>query len=230
MNGANTEVSECYRNLGGVPFAARISLHVRCKMFRIFMRRFQPGSGAKILDVGVTCDTGHVDSNYFERFYPYPASLTCVGTEDGSHLMPEYPGVRYQRIRAGEPLPFRDGEFDIVFSNAVLEHTGVRASQAAFVQEICRVGKAFFITTPSRLFPVEHHTGLPFVHYLPPALFRKLIGGTRYAYWANPANLNILTSREFAGLFPAGVTPEMRVVRLAGLPANLIAMGNSGTL
>ena len=87
------------------------------------------------------------------------------------------------------------------------------------------MGKAFFITTPSRLFPVEHHTGLPFVHYLPTAVFRKLLGGTRYAYWADQSNLNILTRREFSRLFPAGVTPEMRVVRLAGLPANLIAMG-----
>lgn len=85
------------------------------------------------------------------------------------------------------------------------------------------MGKAFFITTPSRLFPVEHHTGLPFVHYLPTAVFRKLLGGTRYAYWADQSNLNILTRREFSRLFPAGVTPEMRVVRLAGLPANLIA-------
>ena len=225
MNGADTEVSECYRNLGGVPFAARISLHVRRKMFRIFMTRFRPDSSVRILDVGVTCDTGHIDSNYFERFYPYPAQVTCVGTEDGSHLMREYAGVRYQRIRAGERLPFPDGEFDIVFSNAVIEHTGTRASQTAFVQEICRVGKAFFITTPSRLFPVEHHTGLPFIHYLPTPVFRKLIAGTRYAYWADPTNLNILTSREFARLFPSGVTPEMRVVRLAGLPANLIAMG-----
>jgi hypothetical protein len=138
MSGADTEGSECYRHLGGVPFASRVSLHVRRKMFRIFMARFDPGSTARILDVGVTCDTQHRDSNYFEKLYPYPAQITCVGTEDGSHLMREYPGVRYQRIRADERLPFTDGEFDIVFSNAVIEHTGSRAAQAAFVREICR--------------------------------------------------------------------------------------------
>ena len=78
-------------------------------------------------------------------------------------------------MQPGEPLPFRDGEFDVVFSNAVVEHVGSRTAQAAFVGELCRVGKSFFITTPNRWFPVEHHTGLPLLHYLPASVFRSLL-------------------------------------------------------
>ena len=90
-----------------------------------------------------------------------------MGTEDGSHLEERYPGLSYKQVQPGDPLPFRDAEFDVVFSNAVLEHVGSRSAQAAFVRELCRVGKAFFITTPNRWFPIEHHTGLPMLHYLP---------------------------------------------------------------
>jgi SAM-dependent methyltransferase len=139
--------------------------------------------------------------------------------------MQEYPGLQYRRVQPGEGLPFADREFDIVFSNAVVEHTGSRASQAAFVREICRVGKQFFITTPNRWFPVEHHTGLPLLHYLPASWFRAALRPTKYAYWAEEQNLNILTMREFRGLFPAGCEVDTHVVRLAGIGANLIAIG-----
>jgi len=219
------DLSAFYQHSGAVPFASRLSFRVRRRMFDLFMRRFRPVADTRILDVGVTSDTSFVESNYFEKFYPYPHRITCVGTEDGTHLMTEYPGLRYLRVEPGQPLPFADRDFDIVFSNAVIEHTGSRASQAAFAREICRVGKAFFITTPNRWFPVEHHTGLPVLHYLPAGWFRALLRHTRYAYWSNPDHLNILTSREFRRLFPAESNVEITAVRLAGIASNLVAMG-----
>ena len=160
--------SDFYQHSGAVPLASRLSMRVRRKMFDLFMRELTPGPDATVLDIGVTSDTTFRESNYFEKLYPHPHRITCVGTEDGSHLMHQFPGLRYQQVSAGSSLPFRDREFDIVFSNAVIQHTGSRRQQAAFAREACRVGKAFFITTPCRWFPFEHHTGLPFLHYLPP--------------------------------------------------------------
>ncbi len=95
--------------------------------------------------------------------------------------------------------------------------------RAAFVAELCRVGKAVFITTPDRRFPIEHHTGLPLLHYLPARLFRSVIGRTSYRHWAKESNLNILTGREFERLFPGSTNVTVRSVTLAGLPANLVA-------
>lgn len=222
------EPSEFYLHSGSVPLASRISQHARRKMFEHFMRRFQPGPETAVLDVGVTSDTSFAESNYLERLYPYPQKITCVGTEDGSHLMREYPGLLYSRIQAGRPLPFRDSEFDIAFSNAVVEHTGDRAAQAAFIHEVCRVAKSFFITTPSRWFPFEHHTGLPFVHYLPAPIFRGLLCRTRYRRWADERNLNILTARELRELFPPNVPVDIQIIRIAGFPSNMIAASRKG--
>jgi hypothetical protein len=226
---AGSDESVYYANSGTVPFASRVSFHVRRKMFRLFVEALRPGPGTRVLDVGVTNDETHRESNYFEQMYPYPQNITCVGTEDGSHLAHRYPGLTYRQVRPGEPLPFRDGEFDVVFSNAVIEHVGSRAAQASFARELCRVGRSFFVTTPDRRFPIEHHTGLPLVHYLPSALFRSMLRGTRYGHWADESNLNILTAGELARLFPPGASVEVRSVRLAGLPSNLAAFGKVGS-
>jgi SAM-dependent methyltransferase len=217
--------SELYAHSGHTPFASRLSQHVRRMMFQQFMDYFQPDPHTTVLDVGVTSDTTFAESNYLEKFYPYPNQITCVGTEDGSHLTGTYPGLSYSRVTAGKPLPFQTARFDIAFSNAVVEHTGDRSAQAAFVHEVCRVAKAFFITTPSRWFPVEHHTGLPFLHYLPAPVFRALLRPTPYRQWADENTLNILTAREFRRLFPPDLDIEIRTIRLAGFPSNMIALG-----
>src|ERR1700730_383070 len=94
------DTSVYYRNSGSVPFASRLSLHARRKMFRMFLDFFRPGPEVSILDVGVTSDSLFQESNYFETMYPYPNRILCVGTEDGSHLPKLRPGLAYQRIEA----------------------------------------------------------------------------------------------------------------------------------
>lgn len=222
---SSAHLSTYYRHATST--ASRISWHVRQKMFDMFMAYFQPTPEMSILDAGVTSDDSFQESNYFEKLYPYPQRITCIGTENGSHLEQQYPGLKYLHARAGEKLPFADQAFDIVFSNAVIEHVGSRAAQAAFVAELCRVGKAFFITTPNRWFPIEHHTGLPFLHWLPAGLYRALLRNTRFGYWSRDEHLNILTGRVLSQLFPAGVRLQVRRIRLAGICSNLVAMGST---
>jgi len=224
---ADVKESAYYQHSRYIPLASRLSFHVRQQIFRRFITAFAPCAGTSILDVGVTSDTRQQESNYFERFYPHPTQITAVGTEDGSHLTEQYPGLKYQSVEPGSSLPFSTNHFDIVFSNAVLEHTGCRSSQAAFVKEVCRVGKRFFITTPNRWFPVEHHTGLPFLHFLPRAAYRAILAKTSYRYWADEAHLNILTGDALRRMLPEGVKGQVEAVRILGLSCNLIALGDS---
>lgn len=55
-------------------------------------------------------------------------------------------------------LPFTSRAFDLVYSNAVIEHVGTVDDQTRFVSEIDRVGKDWIITTPNLRFPFEAHT------------------------------------------------------------------------
>ena len=67
----------------------------------------------------------------------------------------------------GRALPFRDGAFDLVLSNAVVEHVGDEADQRVFLAEHYRVGRRYVATTPNRWFPVESHTRVLFRHWVP---------------------------------------------------------------
>ena len=66
--------------------------------------------------------------------------------------------------------------FDIVHSNATLEHVGSYNNQIAFVKEASRISKNHvFIQTPNRFYPIDFHTNLPLVHWLPKKIHRKIL-------------------------------------------------------
>ena len=49
----------------------------------------------------------------------------------------------------------------------MLEHVGDPGPQETFVREMVRVADGFFIVVPNRWFPLELHTLLPVLHWLP---------------------------------------------------------------
>ncbi len=74
----------------------------------------------------------------------------------------------------GRKLEFDDSEFDIVFSNSVIEHVGSFEDQKKICEEILRVGKKFWVQTPSKSFFFEPHFLFPFFHWFPISI-RKII-------------------------------------------------------
>jgi hypothetical protein len=92
--------------------------------------------------------------NYFLGRYPYLDQLTAVGLDDLSELELRYPDVTFVRAD-GRELPFPDRSFDVVHSNAVVEHVGAREEQQRFLAELVRVSRSGFVTTPNRWFPIQ---------------------------------------------------------------------------
>lgn len=72
-------------------------------------------------------------------------------------------------------LPFREGAFDIAYSNSVIEHLGDFSGQQKFASEIIRVGVSYFVQTPNKWFPVEPHLLTPFIYWLPISLQKHLL-------------------------------------------------------
>jgi len=120
-------------------------------------------------------------------------------------------------------LPWPDNHFDVVYSNAVIEHVGDRQARQQMAQEIMRVGKRWFVTTPNRWFPFEFHLRLPLVTWLPGRLY--LAAGrivayshVRRRYVLNPGphrHLNLLSARDLAGCFPGSRIIRQRVTFMA---------------
>jgi SAM-dependent methyltransferase len=175
-----------------------------------------------VLDVGVTDAAfgdanGHGSDNFFEALYPWPGRITAVGVAELPRFREAYPAVRFVAAD-GRALPFADSEFDVAVSNAVLEHVGASDDQRAFVHELCRVGRRVFVSTPNRWFPIEVHTLLPLVHWLPR---RQAAGVLQAVGRSEAATIRLLGPRDFRELFPYRVD-----VVNTGL--NLIAIGPAG--
>lgn len=209
-----------------VAFRSHFAMRARLRMFDLFMKELNPNPQSTILDLGVTPDTSLPESNFFEALYPYPRQITAASIEDASCIESQFPGVRFSQIDRG-PLPYPDKHFDIVFCSAVLEHVGTRAEQAQFVREVIRVSKSFFLTTPNRWFPVDFHTLLPLIHWLPQDQHQAILRSIGHDFLAQTENLNLLSGMDLLSLFPGTVTTSLRKLRLAGWTSNLVVYGRS---
>jgi SAM-dependent methyltransferase len=143
-------------------------------------------------------------------------------------------------LTRGARLPFADASFDLVFCSSVLEHAladeeawaepsgrafrrTARARQVALAAEIQRVGRAWFVQTPAPEFPLETHSWLPGVHYLPRRLLLPLLRQTnrRWIKGCNP-NWALPRRRDLQAWFPGSqVTPE----RWMGLTKSWMVLG-----
>jgi SAM-dependent methyltransferase len=198
--------------------ADAVSLRSRGRKLRLFLDELRPTADTTVLDVGADelafgegegCGT----LNFFEELYPWPQRITALGLHDGSTFRDRYPDISYVQGDA-LALPFEDGAFDVVFSNAVIEHVGGREEQRKLVSEALRVGRQVFITTPNRRFPLEVHTRLPLVHWLPDRVAHPLYDAVGKGF---AKDVHLLTPRTFESLFPGRV-------RIVNLGLTLVAI------
>jgi SAM-dependent methyltransferase len=207
-------------------FKTEQSLKARRAMFDEFVARVGLRPDDRVVDIGVTPDTSLRDSNAFVKFFPRKDHLTVTTVEDASNLEQVFPGVHFVQTE-GVALPFGDGEFDVAHSSAVLEHVGDRDRQRAFVHEVCRVSHRFFLSTPNRWFPLELHTFLPVVHWLPQPTHQAVLRSCGLGFWAETDNLNLLGAHDLLALFPPSATVHLHRHRLLGWTSNLVAYGTS---
>ncbi len=200
----------------------KITIHARDIMYHDFLKLCAPTPESTVLDFGASDVVGDA-ANVLERNYSYPEKVTAVGLGAGDAFKKEYPLMSYVQITANSPLPFEDKHFDIVSSNAVLEHVGSAENQRFFIAEAARVGKQVFLSVPNKMFPVEHHTAIPLLHWMP-RTFRLACQAFKKTYWAEPKNL-ILMSRDYLDtLVPHGLnyTISYSGIKIGRFSSNIV--------
>ncbi len=203
-----------------------ISAKLRKKRFVLFKSLLPKASSPlKILDVGgretIWSREGFCEPNTIDRF-----QITILNIHKEKTTSPNIISVVGDARNMSE---FADGEFDIVFSNSVIEHVGNYADQMQMAKEIKRVGKKYFVQTPNFYFPIEPHFVFPFFQFLPLQMKVWILTniGRRHKKVANReqakniANgINLLNKKEFIKLFPKATIFEEKFL---GLTKSFIA-------
>jgi SAM-dependent methyltransferase len=203
---------------------AAISRHFRRRRMARFAAVMGIGTSTRVLDIGGTPENW--------QLLAAPPRLVLLNTPRAAA---DLAGAPVWVAGDGRALPFRDGAFDVVFSNSVIEHVGDAASQLEFAREVARVGRAYWVQTPNRWFPIEQHLLTPFLHWLPRSWQRALM--PRLNWWCVLVPLasdrrdfyiehylrdvHLLGPSQLRALFP-----EARILRerLLGVPKSLIAL------
>lgn len=205
----------------------RLSLRSR-RIKMELLQRYLPLQGTeRVLDIGSQVDTQ--SRQLLERF-PDQSRITAVNLfpEHLESIRAAYPGIHTVQADA-RSLPFPDKSFDLVYSNAVIEHVGDLADQQRMAEEVRRVGKRWFLTTPNRWYPFEFHARLPLVSWLPARLMHKTtrlwsynhVHG-RYQPGNDLSDVQLLTARQLRALFPDSLIVKPRVTFW---PETLVVIG-----
>ncbi len=183
----------------------------RARKYQLFLDRLEPGPTTRILDAGYTEVEHNPNDNFLERRYPWPTQITALGIEPARSFTERYPQVRTVTYD-GVDMPFVDKEFDVAWSNAVIEHVGSRAAQVKFMRELLRVAHTVFVTTPNRWFPIELHTRFPLVHWLPKPACDSILRMAGKA-WATGDAVRLLSAREFTAIAKEAGARQVELVR-----------------
>lgn len=211
----------------------------REKRKAIFRETFHLGPNTSILDLGGHNGT-HINyilqGSSIQNKNIYLADINHESVREGQEKYGYTPVFLNQSF----PIPFEDCFFDIVFCSSVIEHvTGKKQKvlkqidgkafrqqalneQRTFANEIIRIGKGYFVQTPYKWFPIESHTQLPCVGYLPRRVLVRLLSFSN-KFWIKKTQPDwyLLTKKELSDLFPKSLLKEEKFL---GFTKSIIAI------
>ncbi|MEQ8790465.1 MAG: class I SAM-dependent methyltransferase [Pirellulaceae bacterium] len=194
----------------------------RGKRMRWFERTLPCDNETTILDVGGTPGNWSYLSSR-----PRVVMLNLMVTEQTAEL-PEH--LTYLQ---GDALAMTcsDGQYDIGFSNSVIEHMGTWENQRRFAEQLRRVARGLWVQTPALGFPIEPHFLAPFVHWTPKPWRKALLRYfTPWGWLERPSRekveqtveeIRLLSYREMRELFP---DCEIFIERVLFWPKSYIAV------
>tara|TARA_Y100000741_G_scaffold364576_1_gene356092 strand:- start:1294 stop:1968 length:675 start_codon:yes stop_codon:yes gene_type:complete len=121
---------------------------------------------------------------------------------------------------------------DVVISSATLEHVGDNHNKNVMIKNITLLTKKYFIiTTPNRYYPIDFHTKLPFIHWLPKKIHRKFLKIVGLDFFSKEQNLDLLSYNDLKNLIKDIKNFDIRIkkIKFLGLTSNLIIFGKKIT-
>ncbi len=184
-----------------------ISSKLRKKRFKFFEEYCgQFKKPLHILDLGGS--DYHWRSSIFENNKDYHITLLNVENQNLSGLK----NFSYIRLDVSELDYFGDREFELIYSNSLIEHLPSFEEQKKLGKEIMRIGKRYFVQTPNLNFPVEPHFLFPFFQFLPEETKVKLLMKHNLGWYEKQKvksaaqelarSINMLNKKKLPEIFP----------------------------
>jgi hypothetical protein len=187
-----------------------INHRFRSKRFKFFLSLLEKVRSDKpihILDIGGT-------EMYWERMKFVDATNVCVTLLNVEEVKTQKHNFISIKGDATDLSSFRDKEFEIVFSNSVIEHLFSVKNQIKMAREIMRVGKNYYVQTPNLYFPIEPHWLFPCFQFLPFKVRVFLTRNLDLGHYKKAVNedeaikrvneVKLLTERKMRKVFPDG--------------------------
>jgi hypothetical protein len=194
----------------------------RSKRWDALNEAFPDLAGMRVIDLGGRADM-------WLRAPVRPTSVHLVNLEKQPDDLPDWITSEVRDVIADPP----DGsaaEYDLAFSNSVIEHVGGFAHREAFARAVRVLAPRYWVQTPYRYFPVEPHFLFPGFQFLPLSARAGVLRrwplvhsrpDTRARALEIALSVELLSRTELRVLFPDSEIVEERV---AGVPKSLIAV------
>ena len=157
-----------------------------------------------------------------------PAAVHVVNLEAQPADVPDWIGVDMADA-CNLPDKITNEEYDLVFSNSVIEHVGGHLQRIKFAEAVHHLAPRHWVQTPYRYFPIEPHWLFPGLQFLPVTARGEI--AHRWPLHTQAAShsegvrsameVELLSRTEMAFYFPDSV---IRFERAAGLIKSLIAV------
>ena len=207
-------------------FFDKIVLRKRLEISNIINNTIKDLQIHDALDVGTTSDDKNTSSNIIIKNIKNIEKFKCISDQMINS------DFFFKKLQKSITEEFSENELyefssDLVISNATIEHVGSAIKQKKMIENIIKLTKKIFIiTTPNRFYPIELHTKIPLLHWLPKPIYRKILEIIGLSFYANEENLNLIGIRELKEMLNnQKITYEIKFIKLILFKSNIIIIG-----
>jgi hypothetical protein len=185
----------------------------RARRSDMLLRRFPDLAEMAVVDLGGT-------AAFWRQVDVRPLSVTVVNLKAAR---PPEPWLSFVRGDACAPPSLDGREFDLVFSNSLIEHVGGHFRRAQLAEVVHRLAPHHWVQTPYRYFPVEPHWMFPGFQFLPVAARAAITRRWRFGHVPaagsdrpraieNVLGVELLSAAELSHYFPSSEIVRERVM------------------
>jgi hypothetical protein len=211
---------------GHTKFIDNIIHKKRLEIISIIKEKLINGNFKDILDIGTTSDNSESSNLIIKNLKNFEIFKSISDQKITSNFFSK-------KLQKSITQDFTLNEFetyksDVVISNATIEHVGSDQKQLKMLENIIKLTKKMFIVvTPDRSHPIEFHSKIPFIHWLPKKIHRKILSMIGLSYLSKEENLNLLKTSNLIDLMKNfnNTEYEIRYVKFLMIKSNIILIG-----